>query len=121
MTALQKLRRLAPWLVGLFLTTQIVGVVPLMFDHTFHVFEDRVATSGHDHIASWQHGDHRHGTGDVKDECCTLYHLIGFLPFAVSVAPVSFTYVRITVLPPITLVAAGPDRLDRPPKSLLLI
>jgi hypothetical protein len=78
-------------------------------------------TAAHDHATPGQHGDHRHGAGDVKDECCTLYHLIGVLPFAISVTPSTFMMVRIAALPPIMLVTAGPDRLDRPPKSLLLI
>jgi hypothetical protein len=115
------MRRFAPWLVGLFLFAQIAGVVPLMFDHTFHSFEGQPAAAAHDHGAPGQHGDHRHGAGDVKDECCTLYHLIGVIPLAIADTPAGSIKVRVDALPPNPLVITGPDRLDRPPKSLLSI
>jgi len=115
------MRRLAPWLVGLFLIAQIAGVVPLMFDHTLHSFEGQPTTAAHDHGAPGKHGDHRHGVGDVKDECCTLYHLVGVLPLTITQALAGSIKVRVAALPPDTLVTAAPDRLDRPPKSLLSI
>ena len=44
-------RRLGPWLFGLFVLAQAAGVLPLMFDHTFHVYEGQ-RTESHDHSAS---------------------------------------------------------------------
>ena len=116
------MRRFGPWLFGLFLIAQMAGVVPLIFDHTFHVFESQRAISDpHDHSAPGRHGDHRHGMADVKDECCSMHHLVGVSPVALGFARVSFANARIVTPPASPLVNTGPLRLDRPPKSLSLI
>jgi len=112
-------RRFGPWLLGLFLLAQIVGVVPVMFDHAMHVFESQPAvSSAHDHSAPGRHGDHRHGVADVKDECCSLHHhLAGVLPFALRAVAISFVAVLMVVPPARALASADPILLERPPKS----
>jgi hypothetical protein len=114
------LRRLGPWLLGLFVVAQAAGVLPLMFDHTFHVYEGQ-RTETHDHSVSGRHGDHRHGSADVKDECCWIKDLTGIAGFHVGIARTSFAATRTVSEPAKVLVSNAPDRLDRPPKPLSLI
>jgi hypothetical protein len=119
----QTKRRFGPWLLGLFLLAQIAGVVPVIFDHAVHVFERQPALAeAHDHSAPGQHGDHRHGVGDVKDECCSLHHhLAGVIP--ITAPAVAFTLVAASlVAPPLrALASTDPILLERPPKSSSLI
>ena len=123
MTLLHARRRFGPWLLGLFLIAQIAGVVPLMFDHAVHVFESQPAVAeAHDHSAPGRHSDHRHGIGDVKDECCSLHHhLAGIIPFAMP--PAAFTLATMPlVAPPLRTLASADSILpERPPKSSSLI
>jgi hypothetical protein len=120
---MRRFSALGPWLLGLFLLAQLAGVVPVMFDHAVHVFESQPAVaSAHDHGAPGRHGDHRHGIGDVKDECCSLHHhLTGVLPFIEHAASISFATVPIIVPPTRALASADPILLERPPKSSSLI
>ena len=113
-------RRLGPWLFGLFVLAQAAGVLPLMFDHTFHVYEGQ-RTESHDHSTSGRHGDHRHGTADVKDECCWIKDLTGIAAFQVGISRTGFAAARTLSEPAKVLVSNAPDRLDRPPKPLSLI
>jgi hypothetical protein len=123
LTSLHAKRRFGPWLLGLFLLAQIAGVVPVIFDHAVHVFESQHAVAeAHDQSAPGRHGDHRHGVGDVKDECCSLHHhLAGVIP--ITVPAVAFTLVAAPlVAPPLrALASADPILLERPPKSSSLI
>jgi hypothetical protein len=142
------LRRFGPWLLGLFVLAQAAGVLPLMFDHTFHVYEGQ-RTESHDHSGSGRHGDHRHGTADVKDECCWIKDLTGIAALQVGIARIGFAAARTHSEPTKILLSSPPagadplrmkpltkarsltktrfrisnaaDRLDRPPKSLSLI
>jgi len=120
---LQIKRRFGPRLLGLFLVAQLAGVVPVMFDHAVHVFESQpVLADAHDHSAPGRHGDHRHGIGDVKDECCSLHHhLAGVLPFTVRVASFNLIARPMLVPPTRALASADPILLERPPKSSSLI
>jgi hypothetical protein len=123
LTLLLAKRRLGPWLLGLFLIAQIAGVVPVMFDHTTHLFESQPAVvDTHDHSAAGPHGDHRHGTSDIQDECCALHHhLAGVVPLTIA-APAFSLAAAPSVAPPLrALASADPALLERPPKSLSVI
>jgi hypothetical protein len=109
-------RWLGPWLLGLFVVAQAVGVLPLMLDHTLHAYESQTVDN-HDHSAPGRHGDHRHGAADVKDECCWLNHLTGVATFSLRAAPTSFVATKLIFQSPKVLVANAPNRLDRPPKT----
>ena len=117
------MRRFGPWLLGLFLIAQLAGVVPVMFDHAVHVFESQPALAdAPDHSAPGRHGDHRHGVGDVKDECCSLHHhLVGIIHLSIPTAAFPLAAVPLVVPPLRTLASADPILLERPPKSLSLI
>jgi hypothetical protein len=115
--------RFGPWFLGLFLIAQIVGIVPLMFDHAVHVFESQPALAdAHDHSAPGRHRDHRHGVGDVQDECCALHHhLVGNFPFIAPAVPFSLPALPFVAPPLRTLASADPVLLERPPKDSSLI
>ena len=117
------MRRFGPWLLALFLIAQLAGVVPVMFDHAVHVFENQPALAdANDHSAPGRHGDHRHGVGDVQDECCSLHHhLVAIMHFPIPTAAFLLTAVPLVVSPLRTLASADPIRLERPPKSSSLI
>jgi len=119
LTSLHAKRRFGPWLLGLFLIAQIAGVVPVMFDHAVHVFESQpVVANAHDHNTPGRDGDHRHGIGDVKDECCSLHHhLAGIIPFTMPTAAFNLAAVPLVAPPRDTLASADPILLERPPKS----
>lgn len=118
-----RMRRFGPWLLGLFLVAQLAGVMPVMFDHAVHVFESQPAlANAHDHSAPGRHGDHRHGVGDVKDECCSLHHhLVAIAPVSIPSAAFSLAAMPLLVPPLRTLASADPILLERPPKSSSLI
>jgi hypothetical protein len=119
MTQAKTKRRVARWLVGLFLVAQIAGVIPLIAAHTLHVFEDKqVVSGGHGFTAVGPHGTHHHGLADLNDQCCAFHHLSGVLPFAVKAAPVRNAKLAIWPSVPRALVLAEPKLLERPPKSL---
>jgi hypothetical protein len=109
MISLATLRRFGPWLLGLFLTAQVAGVLPLAVAHIQHALEsqraiaDELATSGGVDHRHEQHGHHRHGAPDVNDQCCTMHHhLAGVLPFASSIGRSSLLTAPIVPLPPAT-------------------
>jgi hypothetical protein len=123
MTRLQTMRRLAPWLVGLFVFAQVAGVVPLMAAHTLHVFESKqVVADDDDVLAVGPRGaHHHHGIADLNDQCCTFHHLAGVLGYVLAVSPVSFAQIVVRSFAPNVLIAADPIPPERPPKSLSLI
>jgi hypothetical protein len=122
MTRLLTIRRLAPWLIGLFVFAQVAGVVPLISAHTLHVFESKQVVSDDDVLALGARGaQHHHSIADLNDQCCAFHHLAGVLVYALVVGPVSFARVVVASAAPKVLLAAVPIPPERPPKSLSLI
>jgi len=117
------MRRLGPWVVGLFIIGQIFGVVPLVSGHTAHVAEAELASSlsgGVDHAA--HHKQHHH-RGDADG--CAQHHALQDLSGApaplLDCCEIVFAEVALTVPPPRMLAASDPVRLERPPKSSLSV
>jgi hypothetical protein len=122
MTRLLTMRRLAPWLIGLFVFAQVAGVVPLISAHTLHVFESKQVVSDDDVLALGVRGaQHHHSIADLNDQCCAFHHLAGVLVYALVVGPVSFARVVVASAAPKVLLAADPIPPERPPKSVSLI
>jgi hypothetical protein len=116
------MRRFAPWLAGLFLMAQFAGVMPLIAAHTLHVFESKQVVSGDDGItAIGPHGTHHHGLADLNDQCCAFHHLAGVLSYTMKAIPVRIAKIAIVSPLAMTIVAADPLLLERPPKSSSLI
>jgi hypothetical protein len=124
MTFVRTIRCLRASLLALFVLSQGVGVVPLIYDHTLNVYEAvPVAAHGHAHIrptVASPDADHRHGALDLHDQCCALHTLAGPLPHVIDAAPVAFASVRIAPDESIALTGANPGVLDRPPRPVPL-
>jgi hypothetical protein len=128
MISLATIRRFGSWLLGLFLTAQVAGVLPLATAHIQHALEsqrtiaDELATSGIVDHSHEQHGHHRHGAPDVNDQCCTMHrHLAGVLPLAGGMDRSSPLTAPIVPLPQHSLATADPGLPERPPKLLLSV
>jgi len=124
MTSVATIRGLRAFLLGLFLAAQLVGVVPLIYDHTLNTYEG-APVAGHAHVAvnsavATPDADHHHGMLDLHDQCCALHTLAGPMPPAIEVAAVELAGRRIIAVPATALVQAGPALPDRPPKLVPL-
>jgi hypothetical protein len=137
MISLLKVRRMGPWLLGLFFIAQVAGIVPLVGAHLQHVFasqqdmaEDSTARGNGSHVhhhhahhddGGGQHSQHDHGANDPNDQCCTLHHhLAGIAPHAVA-AKAGIFIAPIIPLPPRSFETAEPGLPERPPKLPLSI
>jgi hypothetical protein len=124
----RRLRRFAPWLLGLFLMTQFAAVVPLLITdlrhdiETEHDIADDLAATGtinHAHSHHQYQNDHRHDHSgvDVTDQCCTIHHhLSGVLPLTISHIPDEFPAVSPPALRSRRPPGSSPDGMERPPK-----
>jgi hypothetical protein len=123
MTRLLTMRRLAPWLIGLFVFAQVAGVLPLMAAHTLHVFESKQVVSDDDDVLAVgpRGAQHHHSIADLNDQCCAFHHLAGVLVCALAVSPGSSVRVVASSAAPKVLLAADPIPPERPPKSSSLI
>jgi hypothetical protein len=121
MTSKAARRWLGPWLVGLFLIAQIVGVVPLISGHTAHVAETELIVSEDSaSTGSVPQGHHHHGDADGFIQHHELQDLNGAFTDIVS-CEIAFVHVAITAYAPNAFAEAYPTLLERPPKHLLSI
>jgi hypothetical protein len=111
-------------LLALFVLSQVVGVIPLIYDHTLNVFETApVAAHRHPHVKPTianPDADHHHGALDLHDQCCALHTLAGPLPYVIDAAPVDFASIRIMPDELVALTGNDPPALDRPPRPVPL-
>jgi hypothetical protein len=112
-------------LLGLFVVAQVVGVVPLLYDHTLNIYET-VPVATHEHLplnltVGNPDADHHHGLLDLRDQCCALHTLVGPLPRVLDATPAHFVSVRINPSEVIVLSGGKPNLPDRPPKPVPLI
>jgi hypothetical protein len=138
MISLLNMRRMGPWLLGLFFAAQVAGIVPLVGAHLQHVFasqqdiaDDLAANGAEQHVHHHHvhhddgvggHGKHDHGTDDPNDQCCTLHHhLAGITPHAVGAKASGLLIAPAIAVPPRSLVGADPGLPERPPKLPLSI
>ncbi len=119
-----RVRLLRSWLLGLYIVAQVVGIVPLVRDHTLNIYKTMpVAGQVHVHLpsnAGQPDADHHHGLIDFNDLCCAIHSLSGPLPPAVSVARGETAKIAVSPAELIALVSWHPARVDRPPKLLPL-
>jgi hypothetical protein len=122
MIAMAAMRRLCPWVVGLFLVAQVFGVVPLMSGHTAHVAESGLALSKDSaSTGSIPHQGHHH-RGDADG--FIQHHELQDLNCAVTClvcCEIAFVQIAITALAPSVIAEADRILLERPPKPLLSI
>src|ERR1700733_6615234 len=98
MKSSRTIRRMVPWILGLYFVAQIAGVALLAVVHLNHVYQSQVATAddivltGALNLGHERGGHHQHGTSDAGDQCCTLHHhLAAVLSFQPAANPGGFT------------------------------
>jgi hypothetical protein len=114
------MRRLGSWLVGLFLISQIFGVVSLLSEHTAHVattelLPSQVSAS----TGNIPQGRHHHGDADGFIQHHELQDLNGTLTCLSGQCEIAFTYVANTDYVPAALAEGDPILLERPPKPMV--
>jgi hypothetical protein len=112
-------RGLVPWLTGLFLVAQLAGVVPF---ESIHPTPGLAHTATHDHGHGTAGHTHEHdGTKQdaaIADKCCALHSLVGVVPPVIAAILSDPIGERLLAEPSDRVSGIGPDRLDRPPRSL---
>jgi hypothetical protein len=115
-----QVRILRSWLLGLYIAAQVVGLVPLIYEHTLNIYK-AVPAAGHVHLTSGttqSDTDRHHGLIDFHDQCCAIYSSTGPLPPVTSLALVEGAATRVSPVVMIALASWHSARLDRPPKAL---
>jgi hypothetical protein len=118
-----RVRILRSWLLGLYIAAQVIGLVPLIYEHTLNIYKE-VPIAGLVQLSSGttQHdSDRQHGLIGFHDECCAIYSLAGPLPPAVSLALEECATMRVSPAELVALVSWHSARLDRPPKAPPLV
>ena len=122
MIAMAAMRRLGPWLVGLFFIAQIFGVVPLMSGHTAHVAETQFALSkGDAGTGNVPQRHHHHGDADGFIQHHELQDLNGTITSLAGRGEIACVQVALVTYAPSALTQTDPVLLERPPKPLLSI
>jgi hypothetical protein len=124
MTFLRTICCLRACLMALFMVAQVVGVVPLICDHTLNIYE-AAPVAAHRHLpikstVATPDADHHHGALGLHDQCCALHTLAGPLPYVFDTAPTDFAGGRIVQDELIALSGGSPGVLDRPPRPMPL-
>ena len=117
---MRTIRCLRASLLALFVVAQVVGIIPLIYDHTLNVYEATpVAAHRHAQVnptAANPDADHHHGAFDLHDQCCALHTLAGPLPHVIDAVPVTFLSIRLTPEELIAPAGGNTAVLDRPPR-----
>src|SRR5690348_6862952 len=111
--------------LALFVLAQVLGVIPLVYDHTINIYEGLpVATHLHAQAApdaAHPDADHHHGALDLHDQCCALHTLAGPLPGIAAATLVDFAGVRIRPQTSSAVEGESSPLPDRPPRSMSAI
>jgi len=116
-------RILRSWVLGLYVAAQVIGLVPLIYEHTLDVYK-AVTVAGHVQATggkTQQDSDGHHGLNGSHDQCCAIHSLTGPLAPMVTLALVETAAIRVSPPQLAALVSWHSARLDRPPKSLPLV
>jgi hypothetical protein len=115
-------RVLGPWLVGLYLASQILGIVPLMSAHTAHVAETHIVHfEDNGRAASNSHSQHRRDDADGPAQHHELQDLSGVLACPANRCETGLVSTVVTTSALGALIAGEPILLDRPPKPFLSV
>jgi hypothetical protein len=116
------MRRLGPWLAGLFLAAQIFGVVPLMSCYSAHAAEGTLLLSaGEGGIDTHSHGHHYPGDSDDAAHHHALQDVNGVLAWVPDRNEVALVHIAVPPPLPRALAESDPVLLERPPKPFLSI
>jgi hypothetical protein len=116
------LRRLCPWLIGLFFIAQICSVGQLLSEHTAHVAESQLILSEVTFIGDISHGHHHHyGDADGAIQHHELQDLNGAPAYLIVNCEFAFVHDTITAYVSDALTESNPVLLERPPKPFLSV
>ena len=122
---LLKLRGIHVGVLMLMLVAQIIGVVTLLSDHTFHLYENTGAVANA-RIEVGPEGANPGLSGDGgpvdlhDDECCALHALSGPLPKPATMPSRKLISERLRPLVQTVLSGGYPEVLERPPNRTSL-
>jgi hypothetical protein len=116
------MRRLGPWLIGLFLIAQIFGVVPLMSCHSAHAAGGNFLLSAcEDGPDTHSPGHHHPGDSDDAAHHHALQDLNGVLAWVPDRNEIALVHIAVTPRAARALTEADPVLLERPPRPFLSI
>jgi hypothetical protein len=117
--------RLGAWFAGLFLFAQILGVGPVLREHTTHVAETELALStGNAAFLTISHSQRYHhyrGDADGFAQHHELQDLTGAYTCVASPCEPAFVHAATTAYASDTLRESQPILLERPPKPFLSV
>ena len=124
MKRFRTMRRVVPWLVGLFLLAQFAGVVPrVVYAHTdtkpvaAHQHHQYVHNQSNHNKAQHQDPDQQHG--NIADQCCALHLINGVLSLVIASSPIELASQPLLAVPARDAAGINLSPLDRPPRFLL--
>jgi hypothetical protein len=105
-------------LTALFIATQVIGVVPLLCDHTKEIYGKAVTVTAArpEAIAATAGSDQVDPDGDLDDDCCALDSLAGPLPNVASIAAYDLVSPHVFPTPASPLAGRHSRVPERPPK-----
>jgi hypothetical protein len=116
------LRRLGPWLIGLFLIAQTCGVVQLLSEHTAHLAESHLVLADEAGTGNTSHAHHHFpGDADGAIQHHELQDLTGAPACLISGCELPFNHVTITAYVSDALIEHNPVLLERPPRLFLSV
>ena len=115
---LRRVQSVRALLTALFMATQVIGVVPLLCDHTKEIYERAVAVTAApaEAIPANAASDRANPDGDLDDDCCALHSLAGPLPNVASIAAGDLVSAYVLPKPASPLAGRHSRVLERPPK-----
>jgi predicted cobalt transporter CbtA len=115
---LRRVQSVRALLTALFVATQVIGVVPLLSDHTKEVYERALAVTAapSEAIPANSASDRIDPDGDLDDDCCALHSLAGPLPNVASIAAGDLVSAHVLPKPASPLAGRHSTVLERPPK-----
>jgi len=119
---LRTIRCLHASLLAVFVLAQVLGVMPMIYEHTLNVYETvPVHDHAHPHVKPTitnPDADHHHGVLDLHDQCCALHTLAGPLPHVAQAASIHFATILVIPEQFVALTGIVPTGIDRPPRPL---
>jgi hypothetical protein len=114
------LRRLGPWLIGLYVLALFGGVIPLVISHSAHTGASLTLSESRDGTGAIPLGHHHAGDADDVSQHHALQDLTGVLAWLPDRDDKAIVHVAIAAAPR-ALTEADAIRLEHPPKQLLSI
>jgi hypothetical protein len=115
---LRRVQSVRALLTALFVATQVIGVVPLLCDHTKEIYQRAVAFTAapSEAIPANAASDRIDPDGDLDDDCCALHSLAGPLPNVTSITADDLVNPQVLPKPASPLAERHSRVLERPPK-----